>query len=51
MILPGHKVDALALERLPVALADVGSSVGELVGRELVGPVGLNSLLDLTVST
>ena len=47
--LPRDEVDALALEGLPVALADVGSGVGELVGRELTRPVRLDRLLHLTV--
>ena len=50
-ISPGHKVDALALDSLPVALADIGSGSGELVGGKLASPVGLNSLFHLTVST
>ena len=47
--LPGDKVDALALESLPVTLANIGSGVGELVSRELARPVRLDRLLHLTV--
>ena len=49
--IPGDEVDAALLEAGPAGLLDVGSSLGELIGRELASPVGLDGLLDLTVGT
>ena len=49
--IPGDEVDTTLLERGPASLLDLGRGLGELVGRDLASPVGLNGLLHLTVST
>lgn len=49
--IPGDQVNAALLQASPAGLPDVGSSLGELIGRDLASPVGLDGLLDLTVST
>ena len=49
--IPGDEVDTALLESGPTGLLDVGSSLGELVGRDLASPVGLDGLLHLTVGT
>ena len=47
--LPGDHVDASLLKAGPVRLLDLGSNLGQLIGRELASPVSLNGLFDLTV--
>jgi hypothetical protein len=48
---PGDEIDTLGLDRGPAGLLDLGSNLGELIGGDLAGPVGLDGLLNLTVGT
>jgi hypothetical protein len=43
--------NTLGLDGLPRGLANVSSSLLEIVGRDLPGPVGLDGLFDLTEFT
>ena len=49
--LPGDHVDASLLKAGPVRLLDLGSNLGQLIGRELAFLVSLNGLSYFTVRT
>ena len=48
---PRHEIYATFLHASPVGLFDVRCNLGELIGGNFTGPVGLDSLLDFTVCT
>ena len=48
---PGDEIHTLGLDGGPAGLLDLGSDLGELIGRNLASPVGLDGLLNLTVGT
>ena len=48
---PRNDINALGLDIGPAGLLNLGSGFGELICRDFSSPVGLDSLLDLTVCT
>lgn len=49
--IPRDEVNTTLLEAGPAGLTNIGSRLNELIGRDLAGPVGLDGLLHLTVTT
>ena len=46
---PWNQIDLGLLEAGPGSLLDVGSSFGQVIGRDLAGPVSFNCFFHLTV--
>ena len=48
---PGDQINLSRLETVPGSLLDVGSDFGQVIGRDLAGPVSFDGFFHLTVRT